>query len=61
MTYSYNTDNELTQKINTDTGLKYGYGENNSVEVYRLSDGTLVQSYTEDVTEADEENNVFSV
>ena len=41
--------------------IEYVYGENNSVEVYRLLDGTLVQSYTEDVTEADEENNVFSV
>ena len=60
MTYSYNTDNELTQKINTDTGLKYVYGENNSVEVYRLSDDTLVQSYTESKTEADEENGIES-
>ncbi len=58
VTYSYNTDNELTQKINSDTGLKYVYGENNSVEVYRLSDDTLVQSYTEDVTEADENNGI---
>lgn len=58
VTYSYNTDNELTQKINTDTGLKYVYGENNSVSVYKISDNTLVQSYTEDVTEADEENNI---
>ena len=58
VTYSYNTNNELTQKINSDTGLKYVYGENNSVEVYRLSDDTLVQSYTEDVTEADEDNGI---
>lgn len=58
VTYSYNTDNELTQKVNTDTGLKYVYDENNSVSVYKLSDNTLVQSYTESVTEADEENGV---
>lgn len=58
VTYSYNTDNELTKKVNHDTGLKYIYGENNSVEVYRLSDDTLVQSYTEDVTEANEENGI---
>ena len=58
VTFSYNTDNELTQKVNADTGLKYVYGENNSVEVYRLSDDTLVQSYTEDVTEADEDNGI---
>ena len=58
VTYSYSTDNELTQKINTDTGLKYVYGENNSVSVYKISDNTLVQSYTEDVTEADEDNGI---
>ena len=58
VTYSYNTNNELTQKINSDTGLKYAYGENNSVSVYKISDNTLVQSYTEDVTEANEENGI---
>ena len=58
VTYSYNTDNELTQKINSDTGLKYVYGENNSVSVYKISDNTLVQSYTEDVSEANEENGI---
>ncbi len=56
--YSYDTDNELTQKINSDTGLKYVYGENNSVSVYKTSDNSLVQSYTEIATEADEENNI---
>ena len=58
VTYSYNTDNVLTKKVNHDTGLKYIYGENNSVSIYKLSDDTLVQSYTEDVTEADEENGI---
>ena len=58
VTYSYNTDNELTKKVNHDTGLKYIYGENNKVDVYKTSDNTLVQSYTEDVTEADEENGI---
>ena len=58
VTYSYNADDELTQKVNTDTGLKYVYGENNKVEVYKLADNSLVQSYTENVTEADEENNI---
>lgn len=58
VTYSYNTDNELTKKVNHDTGLKYIYGENNSVSIYKLSDDTLVQSYTEDVTEADEDNGI---
>lgn len=58
VTYSYNTNNELTQKINTDTGLKYVYGENNSVSVYKTSDNTLVQSYTETATEADEDNDI---
>ncbi len=58
VTYSYNTDNELTKKVNYDSDLKYIYGDDNSVEVYRLSDDTLVQSYTEDVTEADEDNGI---
>lgn len=58
VTYTYNTDNELTQKINTDVGLKYIYSENNSISVYKISDNTLVQSYNEDITEADEENNI---
>ena len=58
VTFSYNTDNELTQKVNADTGLKYVYGENNKVDVYKISDDTLVQSYTKDVTEADEDNGI---
>ena len=53
--YTYNSDNELTEKVNKDTGLKYVYGENGQVSVYTLSDNTLVQSYTEEETEADEE------
>lgn len=57
VTYSYNTDNELTEKINTDTGLKYVYDGDN-VEVYKISDNTLVQSYTQTKTEADEENSI---
>ena len=57
VTYSYNEDNELIQKINTDTGLRYEY-DGDDVEIYRILDNTLVQSYSETVTEADEENNV---
>ena len=60
VTYSYNTDNELTKKVNHDTGLKYIYGENNSVSIYKLSDDTLVQSYTESKTEANEGNSIES-
>ena len=58
VTYTYNADNELTEKVNTDTGLKYVYGADNKVDVYKISDNTLVQSYTETETEADEENNI---
>lgn len=58
ITYTYNAEGKLTQKINTDTGLKYVYGENSSVSVYRISDNALVQSYTEVQTEADEEKNI---
>ena len=57
VTYTYNADNELTEKVNTDTGLKYVYNGDN-VSVYKTSDDTLVQSYTETETEADEENNI---
>lgn len=46
----------MTEKVNTDTGLKYVYGENNKVDVYKTSDNTLVQSYTETKAEADETN-----
>ena len=60
VTYSYNTDNELTKKVNHDTGLKYIYGENDKVDVYKTSDNTLVQSYTESKTKADEENGIES-
>ena len=60
VTYLYNTDNELTKKVNHDTGLKYIYGENDKVDVYKTSDNTLVQSYTESKTEADEENGIES-
>ena len=58
VTYTYNSDNELTEKVNTDTGLKYVYGENNKVDVYKTSDNTLVQSYIETETKADEANNI---
>lgn len=57
VSYSYNNDNELTQKVNTDTGLRYEYDGDN-VEIYRISDNTLVQSYSENVIEEDEENNI---
>ena len=57
VTYSYNSDNELTQKINTDTGLRYEY-DGDDVEVFRIADDTLVQSYSQVVTEADEETGI---
>ncbi len=55
VTYTYNTDNKLTEKVNTDIGLKYVYGENGQISVFKTSDNSLVQSYTEQETEADEE------
>lgn len=60
VTYTYNDDGELTEKVNADTKLKYVYGENDKVEVYKTSDNTLVQSYTETKTEAAEENGIES-
>lgn len=55
VSYTYNSENELSEKVNTDTGLKYVYGADNQIDVYRISDNTLVQSYTETETETDEE------
>ena len=60
VTYTYNDDGELTEKVNTDTKLKYVYGENDKVDVYKTSDNTLVHSYTETKTDADEENGIES-
>lgn len=60
VTYTYNDNGELTEKVNADTKLKYVYGENDKVEVYKTSDNTLVQSYTETKTEAAEENGIES-
>jgi RHS repeat-associated protein len=57
VTYTYNTDGELTEKVNTETGLRYEY-DGETVEVYKTSNNTLVHSYSEQVTEADEENEV---
>ena len=47
VTYSYDSENELTQIINYDTGRKTVYGSNGSVTVYKLSDNSVIQSYTE--------------
>ncbi|MDE6864310.1 MAG: hypothetical protein K2J41_08020, partial [Eubacterium sp.] len=58
VTFAYSTEGELIQKINYDSDLKYTYGENGSFEAYRMSDNTLVQSYSETVTEADEEQGI---
>ena len=51
VTYSYDSEGELTQKVNTDAGLKYVYGTDSEVSVYRLSDNTLIQSYKEQSNE----------
>ncbi len=47
VTYSYNSDNELTEKVNYDTGLRYTYSDNDSVTVTKLSDDSVVQTYTQ--------------
>ena len=44
--------NELTEKVNYDTGLRYTYGSDDSVTVRRLSDNSIVQSYTVSSNEA---------
>ena len=57
LTYSYDDDGELEEKVNTDTGLRYEY-DGNDVSVYKTSNNTLIHSYSEEVTEADEENEI---
>ena len=57
LTYIYD-DGDLEQKINTDTGLKYVY-DGEAYEVRKISDNTLVYSYSatdieEDVANQDE-------
>ena len=54
LTYTYNNDGELTEKTNSDTGLRYVYSGDN-VSVYKTSNNTLIHSYTEQITEANEE------
>ena len=51
VTYAYNDDNELTEKVNYDTGLRYVYSDNDSVTVTRLSDDSVVQTYTQSSNE----------
>lgn len=53
VTYTYDNDGELTEKVNTDTGLRYEY-DGDDVEVYKISNNTLVHSYSEQFVEADE-------
>lgn len=58
--FTYDGENELTQKINYDSDLKYIYSDNNRVDVYKMSDNTLVQSYQEIVTENEENQEIKS-
>ena len=58
VTFAYDANGKLTQKINYDSDLKYIYDENENFEVYRMSDNTLVQSYSETFTKADEEQGI---
>lgn len=60
VTFTYDEENELIQKINYDSDLKYIYGDNNDVDIYRLSDNALIQSYQEVVSENEENQEVKS-
>ncbi len=51
-TYDEETGN-LKQKKDNNTGLKYVYGDNSQVQVYRTSDNTLLYSYEEQEQSAD--------
>jgi RHS repeat-associated protein len=56
LTYIYD-DGDLEQKINTDTGLKYVY-DGEAYEVRKISDNTLVYSYSATEIEEDEANQI---
>ena len=62
VTYSYDSDNELMEKVNYDTGLRYTYGSNDSVTVTKLSDDSVVQTYTESSNEdsVDSEDDIIT-
>ncbi len=51
ITYTYNEENKLTQKVNTDNDLKYVYDEEGNFNIYKLSDNSLIQSYQDTVVE----------
>lgn len=55
ITYTYNEENKLTQKVNTDNGLKYVYDEDGNFNIYNLSDNSLIQSYQDTVVDENEE------
>lgn len=50
VTYTYDQDGELIEKVNIDTGLRYEY-DGDDVEVYKISNNTLIHSYSEQVGE----------
>ena len=52
ITYTYDTASELVEKTEVDAGLRYEYGSDGSVSVYRTDDETLLYSYTESVSES---------
>lgn len=51
ITYKYNEEGILTQKVFTDSDLKYVYDENGHFDIYKLSDNSLVQSYKDTIVE----------
>lgn len=53
ITYSYDSAGELVEKTEVDTGLRYEYGSDDSVSVYRIEDDTLVYSYVEESSDDD--------
>lgn len=62
VTYTYNTDNELTLKTDYDNDIEYSYGTNGSVSVMRVSDDFVLQDYSESSNEdeVDSEDDVIN-
>ncbi len=56
--FGYGDENVLGGKYESDSDLYTLYNEDGTIDVYRISDDSLIMSYSQIVTEADEEKNI---
>lgn len=57
VTYTYDKENQLTEKTNSDIGLRTAY-KNNEIRVTKTSDDSLIQLYKKTTTEADKQKGI---